>query len=593
MKNFFKYFFASLIAMIVAFVIAIFILIGSIASLFTFDKQKTVVVKPNTTLVFELNRPIVDRASANPFENLSFEGISSLSDNSSVGLNKILENLKKAKSDENIKGILLRPDLLSTGVATIEEIRNGLIDFKESGKFIISYADYYSQSAYYLASVSDKIYVNPEGAIQFNGLTGTIMLYKHTLEKLGVEPQVIRHGRFKSAVEPYILDNISPENRLQIETYLNSIWNHILAGIGKARSIETTTLKQYADQMSIRNTKNAVDKKMIDGVRYYDEVCAEIKSLTDTTQTGDFNGINLYKYTNAPDKKSDKLITEQPKIAVIYAQGSIGTAKGNNNEIGVENISKAFIEARNDKNIKAVVLRINSPGGSALTSEIILREAKLTQKAKPLIVSMGNVAASGGYYIACAADTIVANPNTITGSIGVFGLMFNAQKLFNNKLGITLNTIKTAEYADIGSQFRKMTPAEEEIIRQQIVEVYKTFVGHVSEARNMSFDEVDKIGEGRVWTGIDAKEIGLVDVFGGLTEAIKIAAEKAHVDDYRIVELPKLKDTFTAIFEELENEVVARIFSDKIMAVKYFEHITSALKVKGVQARMEYDLDIY
>lgn len=293
-----------------------------------------------------------------------------------------------------------------------------------------------------------------------------------------------------------------------------------------------------------------------------------------------------------PGKKSDKLIIDQSKIAIIYAQGEIGTGKGSNTEIGVENISKALAEARKDKSVKAVVLRINSPGGSALTSETILREAKLTQKEKPLIVSMGNVAASGGYYIACAADTIVASPNTITGSIGVFGIMFNAEKLLNSKLGITVNTVKTDQYADMGSQMRKMTHAEEQIIRQQIVRVYKTFVGHVSEARKMSFDEVDKIGEGRVWTGIDAKNVGLVDLFGGLNDAVRIAAEKAKVEDYRIVELPTLKDPFKVLLEEFETEVVARISGDKIVAAKYLQHITSALKMSGIQARMEYDLDI-
>ncbi|HPW67238.1 MAG TPA: signal peptide peptidase SppA [Salinivirgaceae bacterium] len=592
MKSFFKYFFASLLAMVVALFLSIFIFVGAIASFMTFDKPKVATVKPNSTIVFELNRTIVDRTSDNPFENLSFGGLSSLSDNSTVGLNKILENLKKAKDDENIKGILLRPDLLSSGMATAEEIRNALIEFKKSGKFLISYADIYTQKAYYLASVSDKIYLNPEGVLQFSGLTGNVMFYKRTLEKLGVEPQVIRHGRFKSAVEPFIQDKISPENRLQIETYLGSIWTHMLTGIGQVRSIEVSVLQDYANQFAIINPEDAVNNKMIDGVRYYDEVCDEIKTLTGTDSTGDFNSISLYKYTNAPGKKSDKLITDQSKIAVIYAQGEIGTDKGNNAEIGVENISNALAEARKDKSVKAVVLRINSPGGSALTSEIILREAKLTQKEKPLIVSMGNVAASGGYYIACAADTIVANPNTITGSIGVFGIMFNAEKLLNTKLGITVNTIKTAQYADMGSPMRKMTQAEEQIIRQQVVKIYKTFVGHVSEARKMSFDEVDKIGEGRVWTGIDAKNVGLVDVFGGLSDAVRIAAEKAQIEDYRVIELPKLKDPFKFLLEELETEAVTRISGDKIIAAKYLEHITSALKMNGIQARMEYDLDI-
>lgn len=593
MKSFFKYFFASLLAMIIAFVVAIFIFVGAIAAMMSFDKQEEVAVKPATTLVFELNREIVDRATENPFEMLSIPAFAQLGDKSPVGLNKILENLKKAKDDENVKGILLRPDLLAAGMATVEEIRNGLIEFKESGKFIYSYADFYTQQAYYLASVSDKIYVNPEGIVQLTGLTAQVMFFKRTLEKLGVEPQIIRHGRFKSAVEPFMLDQISPENRLQTETYMNSLWKHMLEGIGKARSIEVTDLQQYADKVTIRNTNDALQARLVDGVKYIDEVNSELKALTDTTPDKDFETLSFYKYTHAPAKKSDKLIVDQAKIAVIYAQGEIGMDKGNNNEIGVENISKALAEARKDKNVKAIVLRINSPGGSALTSEIILREAKLAQKEKPFVVSMGNVAASGGYYIACAADTIVANPNTITGSIGVFGMLFNAQKLMSDKLGVSVSTIKTAEYADMGSPMRKMTAAEEEIIRQQIVAIYKTFVNHVSSARNMSFDEVDKIGEGRVWAGADAKNIGLVDVFGGLNDAVKIAAEMAKAEDYRIMELPKQSDPFKELFSNLENEAMTRWFGEKVMAARYVDHIFRALKMNGIQARMEYDLEIY
>ncbi len=593
MKSFFKYFFASLLAMIIAFVVAIFIFVGSIAAFMSFDQTEEVAVKPNTTLVFELNREIVDRATENPFEMLSIPAFAQLGDKSPVGLNKVLENLKKAKDDENIKGILLRPDLLAAGMATIEEIRNGLMEFKASGKFIYSYADFYTQQAYYLASVSDKIYVNPEGAVQLTGLSAQIMFFKRTLEKLGVEPQIIRHGRFKSAVEPFMLDQISPENKLQTETYMNSLWGHMLEGISKARSIDVALLQRYADKVTIRNTNDALQARMIDGVKYIDEVTAELKALTDTTADNDFEALSFYKYTHAPGKKSDKLIVDQAKVAIIYAQGEIGMDKGSNNEIGVENISKALAEARKDKNVKAIVFRINSPGGSALTSEIILREAKLAQKEKPLVVSMGNVAASGGYYIGCAADTIVANPNTITGSIGVFGMLFNAQKLMGDKLGISVSTIKTAEYADMGSPMRKMTAAEEEIIRQQIVAIYKTFVNHVSTARNMSFDEVDKIGEGRVWAGVDAKKIGLVDVFGGLNDAVKIAAEMAKVEDYRIMELPKQSDPFKELFSNLENEAMTRWFGEKVMAARYIDHVFRALKMNGVQARMEYDLEIY
>lgn len=591
MKTFFRFFFASLIATTIAFLVAVFVFIGVISSMFTEEFKSTTTVKPNTTLVVDLNRPIVDRTTDNPFEKFAAPGISSMFANTAVGLNTILENIKKAKNDDNIKGILLRPALFSAGLATTEEIRNALKEFKESGKFVISYADAYTQRAYYMASVSDKIYINPEGIMEFSGLSASLTFFKRTLEKLGVEPQVIRHGRFKSAVEPYMLDKISPENKLQVETFLGTTWKHIITEIGISRSIAPELLQQYADQATIMSAEDAVRTGMVDGTRYIDQVISELKTMTDTTQTGDLESIDIFKYKNTP-KTTDKLITEQPKIAVIYAQGEIGMGKGSNNEIGTKNISEALAKARNDKKVKAVVLRINSPGGSSLTSEIILREAQLTQKEKPLIVSMGDVAASGGYYIACAADTIVANRTTITGSIGVFGLLFNAEKLISDKLGVTVNTIKTAQYADMGTPTRKMTQAEREIITQQIVAVYKTFVNHVSRARNMTYDEVDKIGEGRVWTGADAKNIGLVDVFGGLAEAVRIAAEKANIDDYRIEELPIQKNTIQSIFEELETEVLTRIAGDNAVVAKYMSHISKALNMKGIQARMEYDIDI-
>ena len=591
MKSFFKYFFASLLAMVLAFLVVILIISGAIAGLMS-GSDKTVAIKENSTLVMEMNRRIVDRASTNPFESLDLSELSGLSNKSSMGLNTILSNLKKAKEDPNIKGILIRPEQLSTGWATIEEVRNALKDFKESGKFIISFANFYTQPAYYLASVADKIYLNPEGGFTLSGLSAQLMFFKNTLEKLGVEPQIIRHGRFKAAVEPFMLNEMSKENRLQTETYVGSIWNHMLKGISEERGVDVVTLQKYTDNLEMRQVADVVKANLIDGAKYYDEVANEIKMLTDSTCKDDFIAFNFNKYANTPKLKTDKLITDLSKIAVIYAQGEIGMEKGNNMEIGLENIAKALSEARKDEKVKAIVLRINSPGGSALTSEVILREAMLAHNEKPLIVSMGDVAASGGYYIACAADTIVASPNTITGSIGVFGLLFNAQKLMNSKLGINVSTVKTGQLADMGTPFRKLTSLEYDIIQQDVVRVYKTFVNHVSRARDMSFDQVDAIGEGRVWTGIDAKENGLVDVWGGLNTAIAIAAEKANLDDYRVVELPKQKDPFAQLLSSMEENVHARIFNFNSEISRYSGHIFNALNMKGIQTRMEYDLDI-
>ena len=585
MKSFFKYFLASFVAFLIALLIGIFIFIGSISSMFNNKKETT--IKPNSILKISLNQQIVDRTGKNPFENLS---LGSLNNKSKIGLSKILSNIDKAKNDPNIKGIFLNVSNLKAGSATIQELRNKLITFKDSDKFIISYADAYSQKAYYLASIADKVYVNPEGLIGLQGLAAQVMFFKKTLAKIGVKPEIIRHGKFKSAVEPFMLDKMSAANREQIETYMGSIWDEMLKGISEARNVKVSELQSIADNMSLNTTEDAIKYKLIDGVRYYDQVIEELHEKAGVASDKKLNIVSLTNYFKAPKVSKDELITKMSKIAVIYAQGEIGSKKGNNSEIGTENIAKAICKARKDKKVKAIVLRVNSPGGSALTSEVIYREVTLAKKAKPFIVSMGDVAASGGYYISCMADTIVAQPTTITGSIGVFGLLFQAKELINKTIGINVETVLTAKHADMGSMFRPLTQDERNVIQKGVEDVYDTFIGHVAEGRHMTKAQVDSIGQGRVWSGVNAKKIGLVDVLGGLNDAIKIAAQMAKIENYRIKELPKQKSTLNEILSKLEGNSVL-ISNDNIIA-PYLSHIKYLMGAKGIQARIPYNLSI-
>ncbi len=590
MKNFLKYTLATIVGVILASFIGILIFFGVVGSIVSSSQNKTVKIKPNTILQIKLNKPIVDRTSKNPMANFNFQ---SFQPEPHLGLNDILKNIEAAKTDNNIKGIYLDLSIVHSGIASIEEIRNALLDFKKSGKFILSYADYYTQASYYLASVADKIYVNPQGVIELKGLHAELMFFKGTLKKLEIEPEIIRHGKFKSAVEPFMLDKMSDANREQYNVFMGSIWNKFLEGISKQRNISIKDLTKYADNLTIRDTKSALKYHIIDGVRYKDEIISELKNLVKIEQNKKLKLVSLTRYSNVPKKSKFKHFVKN-KIAIIYAQGEINMGKGTDKTIGSDELSKTIRKARLDSTIKAVVLRVNSPGGSALASEVIWREVYLTKKVKPVIASMGDVAASGGYYISSAADTIVASPNTITGSIGVFGLLFNGEKFLKNKLGITVDRVKTNKFSDIGSLTRPMTGAEREIIQSGIEDVYDTFLTHVAQGRHMTKKAVDKIGQGRVWSGQDAKKIGLVDVFGGLNKAVEIAVKKANLKKYRIVSLPKQADPFTQIMKQLKGDVEMSILKNKLGSdYKYYDQLQKLTKINGCQARLPFDIDIY
>jgi protease-4 len=591
MRQFFKFLFASMLGFVLGSILLFFILIGMIsAAVNSFDDEKVTEVKSNSMLFLDFEKPIVDRASKNPFENINFNSFES---EPSAGLNTILENLRKAKTDKNIKGIYMELSTINTGIATVEEIRNALIDFKKSGKTIISYSEVYTQKSYYLASVADKIYMNPQGAMELKGLGAEIMFYKGLLDKIEVETQVIRHGRFKSAVEPFILDKMSNDNRLQTRGFMQSIWNFMLNNIATSRKLSFEELNTLANNFSIREPEDAIKYKLVDKLVYKDEVLEELKTLTGITKKDENPQlITLSKYSKSPSSEKKSLKDDQ--IAIIYASGEIESGEGGSDKIGSETVSKAIREARLNDKIKAIVLRVNSPGGSALASEVIWREAELANKVKPVVVSMGDVAASGGYYISAASRKIFASPNTITGSIGVFGLIFNAQKMLNNKLGITFDTVKTNRLSDFGSMTRPLTAEEKQIFQQGVEKVYDTFTKRVANGRKMEQANVDSIGQGRVWSGVEAKNIGLVDEFGGLNDAIAAAAKMANLSKYRTVELPKQKDPFKEILAELGNEAETKYLNYKLGdEAKYFNKAQDLLKMQGIQARLPYVIDFY
>ena len=588
MKSFFKYVLATMLGLILASILMFFITIGVISAMVA-SQDEPVKIKEHTILHMKLNQVITDRSDKNPFGDFDFPSFQPIT---KVGLDDILKNLKKAKSDPNIDGIYLDLTAIPTGIATIEEIRNALIDFKESGKFIISYSDNYTQPSYYLATVADKVYMNPEGLLMFVGLRSEIMFFKDAMEKLGIEPQIIRHGKFKSAVEPFMYNKMSDENREQVMTYVGSIWDHILKGISDERNISIKKLNELADNLALKNAELAVENGLIDELKYKDEIIAELAELTGKENEKDIEHIKLGKYTKVPDKKRKKL--EKDKIAVVYASGTVMMGEGEEGTIGSDRISRAIRKARKDSSIKAIVFRVNSGGGSALASEVIWREVKLAQEVKPVIASLGDVAASGGYYIVAPAQKIIASPNTITGSIGVFGLLFNGKELLNDKLGVHVDVVKTNDFADIGTFNRRLTAQEREVIQFSIEEIYETFITHVAEGRGMTKKEVDEIGQGRVWSGTNALEIGLIDGFGGLENAITMAAEAANIETYRTVGYPKLKDPFEQIMEELQGNVRVSILKNELgEEYKYYQALKDIVNQDGIQARIPYEVEIY
>jgi protease-4 len=588
MKQFFKVVFASMLGFILANILLLFLfiaIVGGIAA--SSGSKKTAEIDDNSILKIEFSGPISDRSDNNPFKN--FNPLSG-ENKQGYGLTDILDALEKAKTDDKIKGIYMHFDGVPAGMATTEEIRNALLDFKKSGKFILSYSNTYDQKAYYLSSVADSIMVHPEGGLDFRGLSASVMFLKGAMEKLEVEPQIIRHGKFKSAIEPLILDKMSDANREQTSTYLNALWNRMLDGISAARKISVQELTAMADQALIRNPKDALKYKLVDKLAYEDEVQASLRKRLGIEEKDKIKFVSLGKYFETPSAEE----TAKEKVAIIYASGDIVDGEGSDDNVGGDKIAATIRKARLDEKVKAIVLRVNSPGGSALASDIMWREVILAKKVKPVVVSMGDVAASGGYYISCAADRIFASPNTITGSIGVFGVLINTKKLFNNKLGITIDTVKTNKFADMGASYRPLTDTERDIIQQGVEEVYQTFITHVGEGRKMPTANVDSIGQGRVWAGTDAKRINLIDEFGGLKDAIAYAAKKANLEKYRVVGYPEQEEPFKKFMKQVSGEGEEALIKAQLgNNYDYYKKIKRALQIEGIQARIPYELEVY
>ncbi|HZY38311.1 MAG TPA: signal peptide peptidase SppA, partial [Mucilaginibacter sp.] len=516
MKQFFKFVFASMVGVILASVIMFVILLVFFFGLIAAENEKTVNVDANSILRISFNVPVTERTPDDPLVNLGIE------DQKAVGLNDILADISKAKTDNHIKGIFLDESAFTPEQASSEEIRNALIDFKKSGKFIVAYSEVYDQGFYYLASVADKVYINPKGIFLFHGFSQQITFLKGALDKLGIEAQIIKVGTYKSAVEPFFLTKMSPANKLQVTSYLGSLYDHFLTSISGSRHISKDSLFQIANNLKIKFPEDALKYGLVDGMKYKDEVLDELKQRTGVDHKEDIKTVNVLDYVKALPATGKKEKKENKnRIAVIYATGDIIGGDGDDNSIGSERISKALREARLNDNIKAVVFRVNSPGGSSLASDVIWREVMLTKKAKPIIVSMGDYAASGGYYISCAADSIIAEPNTITGSIGIFAVLPNMQKFFNDKLGITFDGVKTGKYADLGDISRPLTPEERDILQNEVNHGYDDFTKAVASGRKKTQEYINSIGQGRVWTGEQALKNGLVDRLGNINDAIK------------------------------------------------------------------------
>lgn len=586
MKQFFKFMFASILGVIIGSFLLVFILVGIISALAGGSSKQEFTLNEKSVFELDINYSIPERTLNNPFEGLNLGGFSNPK---SIGLQDILSSIDKASENENVKGILLKAEVSQNSYATLEEIRNALIKFKKSGKFIYAYGEYMDEHAYYVASVSDKIFLNPSGELLLNGFSQQVVYLKGMFEKIGVEPQLIRHGKYKSAGEPFIADKMSNENRQQIEAYMGNLYSHFVVQIAKSRKINEADFRNIVNELKVRNATDAVNLKVIDGLKYRDEVEALIKTKLALEEKTKISFVNLGKMNKV---KGNTSISDN-KIAVVYCVGDIMSGSGDDETIGSDRIAETIKKVREDDTYKALVLRINSPGGSALASDVIWREITLCKKVKPVIVSMGAVAASGGYYIAAPADVIVAEPNTITGSIGVFGMLINAKELLNNKLGVKIETVKFGEFSDLGSPDRPLTAAERQVVQNAIDRVYADFVKRVAEGRKLTEAQVDSIAQGRVWSGIEAKQIGLVDEFGGLDRAIEIAVKKAKLSEHRVVSLPELKDPLEEVFKTMSGEASAYFMKQELGSnYQHYLEAKKALQYQGIQVRMPFTVDV-
>ena len=564
------------------FSIIVVIFIGAFVAVATSEEEVT--VKENSVLHIKLNKPIGERAFKDPFNEL-FTGYAS-----NIGLIELIESIEDAKNNDKIKGIYLESGVPMGGFASMEAIRNALEDFKASGKFISSYAEIYTEGGYYLASTADDIYLNPRGYFELNGISANVTFLKGMFDKLEIEPEIFRVGDFKSAIEPFIRKDMSDENRLQLDELLNSVYDNYLNQVADSRSISVERLTQISDSMLARTPQHALEAELVTGLKYFDEVLDDLKGKLELEEDDKIDFIGFEKYHKSISKKN----TSKNRVAVIIGSGEILGGNGDNSSIGSTSFAKEIRKARKDEKVKAVVIRVNSPGGSALASDVIWREIMLTKEVKPVIASMSDYAASGGYYIAMACDTIVAEPSTITGSIGIFLTMFNLEKFLDNKLGITTDVVNTGEYSDIYTFTRGLTEGEKQIIQSGVNEGYEDFVTKAANNRNMTVENLKKIASGRVWSGKQALGNGLVDKLGGLNDAIDLAVDAAGIaDDYKVRYYPRQKSFFEQIKEEFSSDLESRLLKTKTGDLyPLIKQVRSLENLKGIQARMLYEITL-
>ncbi|MEO5673179.1 MAG: signal peptide peptidase SppA [Chitinophagales bacterium] len=582
--SFWKIFFGSLLGFLAGLMLVVIffiIIIGGIVA--TFSNQEPVSVKEKSILSLDLDYQIPEQSNYEPFTVFSLRDFGATLN---PGVHDIVKNIRKAKEDSNIGGIYLQFGYAGGGMATTEQIRNALIDFKKSGKFIVSYAEVYTERTYYLCSVADKVFVNPKGAIEFNGMNVQYTFFKHLLDKIGVEPQIFYDGKFKSATEPFRLDSMSTPNKMMTRAMIEDIHQHIMKNISESRSIPLVQLDSVNDNFLVHNANEAVKYKLADSAFFVDQVQGYMKRKLNIGDEDKISFIKLGKYMKVKDDKSG-ISLDDDKIAYLIAQGDIVDGKGSDDNIGSSKYVELLRKLREDDKIKAIVLRVNSGGGSALASDVIAREVALTVKKKPVVVSMGDYAASGGYYISAFATKIVAQPNTLTGSIGVFGILPNLQELFEDKLGINFDNVQTGRYSDFGVPTRPLREDEKKIIQNEIDTIYSQFKETVAKGRNIEAAMVDSIAQGRVWTGSQGLELGLVDTLGGIGEAFSLAARLAHLSKYRILEYPELDQEWYQLLAKFSDNKSTQALREQLgIYYPMYNELRELSQMSGIQARM-------
>lgn len=584
-KKFWRIVFGTMVGFFLScLIVSILSTLMFVAMIASMGSSNPVAIKDNTILKLDLQKPIQEQAVDNPFDMFGDEF--SQYYQSGIGLDDILTCIKAAAKDSKIKGIYINTESVSTSPATLKEIHDALVEFKESGKFIYAYADNYTQGAYYLASVADNVTMSATGLLQFRGVALQVMFYKGLIDKLDVDMQIIRHGKFKSAVEPYMMDKMSEANREQMTLLANTIWNTMVDDIAAERKLNKETLNQIADNMFFGTATKAVENKLIDKTCYKDEVAQDLKKLVGLAEDKDLNITGLSEYRKAVKAETN---SAKDEIAVVYAVGQITGGKSGNDVMGSETMVKLIKDAYTSENVKAIVLRVNSPGGDGTASDIIWNEIEQAKKAgKVVVTSMGDYAASGGYYISCNSNYIIAQPNTLTGSIGVFGMVPSFQRALKNKLGVTIDGVTTNKHSDAGGALRPLNAEELEVYQNFIDEFYGIFTQRVADGRGMEQSAVDEIGQGRVWAGADALKIGLVDALGNMDDAIAKAAELAKLDNYKVTYYPKKKDFWTTLMEKTsgDNNIQAVIRQELGDQYYIYQGLQQLKNAEGVQALM-------